>query len=229
MPAALIVLAVVVAIAIAVASYTAKLKRREALVTFGLRRGMEFSHGDPYGIDDLPFRLFGLGDGRGCENVLSGSWEGLAVREADYWYYDESTDSEGDTSRTYHRFSVVVADIEAHLPQVVIEQESLFTRMADHLGFRDIEFESEDFNGRFQVRTGDREFAFKLIDARMMTWLLATGKSYGFEVNGRHLLVWTGRLPPDRLVPLFMATKGFVEKVPRLVWDQYGTPRSESA
>lgn len=228
-PAALIVLVAVVAIAVAVASYLTKQKRRESLATFGLRRGMEFSHADPYGIDHLPFRLFGRGDGRGCENVLSGTWEGLAVREADYWYYDENTDSKGNSSRTYHRFSLVVADIDAHLPHVCLEQENLFTRISDHLGFRDVEFESEDFNGRFQVRTADREFAFKLIDARMMAWLLSTGKSYGFEVNGGHALVWSDRLSPERLVPLFMVTKGFVEQVPRLVWGEYGTAGSESA
>jgi len=223
----IVVLVVVVAIGIAVANFAAKQKRRENLATFGLQRGLEFSHQDPYGLDDLPFRLFGLGDGRGCENVLSGTWEELSVREADYWYYDESTDSKGNRSRTYHRFSVVVAGIEAQLPKVGIEQENLFTRMADHLGFRDVEFESEDFNRRFQVRTGDREFAFKLVDARMMAWLLATGDRYGFEVAGDRLLVWSGRLAPERLVPLFMVTKGFVDRIPRLVWNEFGTAGSQ--
>lgn len=229
MPVLLFVLVAAVALGVAVAGYVARHKRREALATFAFQRGMELSLEDPYGLDRLPFRLFGLGDGRGCENVLTGTWEGLPVRAADYWYYDESTDSEGRTSRSYKRFSVVVAEVEASLPQVGIEQESLFTRMADHLGFRDVEFESEDFNCRFQVRTADREFAFKLIDARMMAWLMSTGDRYGFEVNGPHVLVWTGRLAPERLVPLFMVTKGFVARIPRLVWNQYGTAGSESA
>lgn len=171
MPELVFLLVAVAVVAGLAASYVAKQKRREALAAFGVSRGFEFSAADPYGIDDLPFRLFGLGDGRGCENVLTGTWEGLPARAADYWYYDESTGSEGRTSRTYKRFSVVVAETDAHLPQVGIEQENLFTRMADHLGFRDVEFESEDCNCRFHVRAADREFAFKLVDARMMTWL----------------------------------------------------------
>lgn len=228
MPTAVIVLVAMAIIIGLVAHHVAKQKRREALAAFGLRRGMEFSPADPYGLDDLPFRLFGLGDGRGCENVLTGTWEGLPVRAADYWYYDETEDSEGRTSRTYKHFSVVVGEIDANFPQVGIEQENLLTRMADHLGFRDVEFESEDFNCRFQVRTADREFAFKLIDPRMMTWLLSTGRTYGFEVSGDRLLVWAKRLAPERLVPLFMVTKSFVENVPRLVWNQYGTAGSGS-
>ena len=229
MPVAIFALVITIAIGLAVAQHLAKQKRREALAEFGFRRGMQFSHQDPYGLDELPFRLFGLGDGRGCENVLSGQWEGLPVKAADYWYYDESTDSKGNRSRHHHHFSVVGPDLGAHLPQVGIEQENMLTRLADHLGFRDIEFESEDFNGRFQVRTADREFAFKLIDARMMAWLISTGGRFAFEVSGDHLLVWTDRLDADRLVPFFMVTKGFVEQVPRLVWNEYGIAGSQPA
>jgi hypothetical protein len=61
--------------------------------------GMSYSQNDPY---DLPaygfFRLFGEGNGRGCENVLSGRWRDQPVKEADYWYYTQTTTSKG-TSR----------------------------------------------------------------------------------------------------------------------------------
>lgn len=139
-----------------------------------------------------------------------------------HWYYEETKDDKGNTSRTYHRFSVVLAELDARLPAVCVQRETVGTRLADHLGFRDVEFESEEFNRRFQVHADDRQFAFKLLDARMISFLVSTGGSYGFEVNGRHLLVWAGRLPPDRLVPLFMATASFVQRVPRMVWEEYG-------
>lgn len=227
MPALVLVLLALVVLVAAVAHHQAKARRREALARFGAARGLTFSAGDPHGLDDLDFKLFRQGDGRGVENVLTGRWEGLPVHAADYWYYDETTDSEGRTSRSYRHFSVVVADIEAFLPRVCIEQESFLSRVSDHLGFRDVEFESEEFNQRFQVH-GDREFAFKLLDARMITWLLSTGRSFGFEVNGRHLLVWAKRLDPERLVPLLMVTASFVGAIPRLVWNEYGTAGSTS-
>lgn len=85
-------------------------KRREALALFALQNGLEFSRADPFGLTSHPFRLFTLGDGRGCENVVWGSWRGVPVKAADYWYYEESTDSQGRSMKRYRRFSVAIAE-----------------------------------------------------------------------------------------------------------------------
>lgn len=204
-------------------AFVQKQKRREALAMFALQNRLEYSRVDPFGLSGYAFHLFGLGDGRGCENVVWGDWHGLTVKEADYWYYTESTDSKGHTSRSYHNFSVVLADLPAVLPRVSIEKERLLTRLADALSFHDLDFESEDFNRLFQIRAADREFAYKLIDARMMRWLLSTQANFGFEVNGPTLLVWSGRLRPTALVPLFGSAALFRDHIPRLVWNECGT------
>jgi Protein of unknown function (DUF3137) len=154
---------------------------------------------------------------------MAGSWQGMPVKEAYYWYYTQSTDSQGRTSRTYHYFSVVLADLARTVPGVSIEKEGVFQRIAGHLGFHDIEFESEDFNRRFRVKSDDREFAFQIVDDRMMSWLMSTDDSFGFEVNGSSLLTWCRRLDPPVLPALFGSAQTFVEHVPRLVWNEYGT------
>src|ERR1051326_4142856 len=100
----------------------AKQKRREAIVRFGLQFELEYSRQDPFGLLSEPFKLFRLGDGRGIENVLAGRFQGLPLKEADYWYYTESTESKGSRSRSYHHFSVVVAEVGADLPDVRIER-----------------------------------------------------------------------------------------------------------
>ena len=205
-----------------------KKRRREALAAFAAQHGLQYSRDDPLGLLAYDFRLLHMGDGRGCENVLYGQWQGLPAREADFWYYTESTDSKGHTTRSYHNFSVVIADLEASLPYVSVAKESIFTRMADHLGFPDILFESEDFNRQFQVRSGDREFAFQLIDARMMRWLLSTGGAYGFEVEGSNVLVYCRRRRPTELEPLFGAAKLFHDHVPHMVWTDHGTGQARA-
>ncbi|MGH2555362.1 MAG: hypothetical protein ACRDHO_06560 [Actinomycetota bacterium] len=209
--------------AFAVYSFVQKQKRREALAIFALQNKLEYSRDDPFGLPDLDFRLFELGDGRGCENVMWGYWRGLPVKQADYWYYQESTDSKGHRSRSYRHFSIVLADLPAFFPQVCLERESLMTRLADALSFRDLEFESEDFNRLFQVRAADDEFAYKLVDARMIRWLLSTGGEFGFEVSGPNLLVWSDRCRPTGLIPLFGSALLFRDHIPRLVWNEYGT------
>ncbi len=224
--AASIVFVVILTVVAAVAylSWQARQRRRESLRLFALQHGMEFWAADPVGIPmAYPFHLFRLGDGRGCENVMAGTWHGLPVKEADYWYYTESSDSKGHRSRSYRRFSVVVADLTCDLPPVTVEKENLLTKLTAHLGFHDLDFESEAFNRLYQVKTMDREFAFRLLDARMIRWMESLGGRFGFEVSGSNLLVWSAKRRSTELTPLFGSARMFCDHIPRLVWNEYGS------
>jgi hypothetical protein len=221
----IIVLFVVVIAGGAAVSFYLKQKRRDELAVFAGQQGLRYSADDVVGLIDPSFHLFQMGDGRGCENVVWGTWQGLPLAEGDYWYYTESTDGQGHRSRTYHHFSVVEVQLEQNLflPSLSITHENLLTELADHLGFRDIDFESEDFNRMFNVRGQDREFAFKLIDARMMQWLLSTGGEFGFEIAGGKVLAYCRRLPPTGLIPIIGSAKAFHDHIPRLVWTEYAS------
>lgn len=204
-------------------SCTQAKKRREALLAFARQNGLQYSREDPFGLLGSPFPLLHQGDGRGCENVLSGVWQGLPVKEADYWYYTESTDSEGHTTKDYHYFSIAIADLPCSIPEVAIEKEGVLGHLADHLGFQDIQFESEDFNRAFRVKGRDAQFAYKLVDARMMQWLLATSGEFAFHTNGGALLVSCRRRKPGDLLPLLGTAKLFAEHIPSLVLHDYGS------
>jgi hypothetical protein len=202
-------------------SYYRKQRRRQGLARFAGQYGLQYTQQDSFGILGYPFHLFSRGDGQGCENVVYGEWRGVPVQEADFWYYDESTDSQGHRSKSYHYFSVVVADVGVDVPGVSISKENMMTRLADHVGLRDIDFESEDFNRAFNVKSTDREFCFKLVDARMMQWLLSTDGGFGFETTGPWLLVFCKRLDPMGLIPLLGTAKAFGEHIPNLVRTEY--------
>ncbi|MFN2594713.1 MAG: hypothetical protein ABR579_07490 [Actinomycetota bacterium] len=207
-------------------AYSRAAKRREALFLWATAHGFEYSRQDQFDLLYLGFHLFSMGDGRGVENVLWGSWMGLPVKAADYWYYDESSDGKGGRSRTYHRFSVVIAELECFLPAVTVSKENLLTKLADHVGFQDINFESEQFNRQFQIKSRDREFAFKLIDARMIQWFLSTGGGFNFETSAQNVLVYERKQKsPEELIPLFGTAKEFHDRIPRIVWSEYGTPK----
>lgn len=203
-------------------SWYLKKKRREELAAVARQHGLTYHKDDPFGLVGMPFALMRKGDGRGCENVMAGTWHGMDLKEFDYWYYEESRDSEGHTSRDYSRFSCALTEVGAYCSPLTIERENLLTRIADNLGFRDIEFESEEFNRAFNIKGRDRKFANDLIDARMMKWLLAAGSKWQYEVSGQSVLCFTKRLRPAELVPLFGTAKAFVEHVPRVVYELYG-------
>ena len=215
------------AVAAAYLSYYFKKKRREALALMARQLGLEFAPEDPLATLGYPFSLLARGDGRGVENVMWGTWRQMPVREFDYWYYDESTDSDGRRTRTYHRFSCAVTEIDAACSHLTICRETFFTALADRIGLRDIEFESAEFNGRFNVKSKDRRFANDFIDARMMRYLLGADPAFEFEVCGRWLLCYSKKRRPPELIPLLGTLEGLREQVPRVVYELYpiGAPR----
>jgi hypothetical protein len=217
----IIVLAILAAIGAAAWGYHAKKKRREELLFISRQLGLAYSAEDTRGCLELPFALLQRGDGRGTENVLWGTWQGMDVLEFDYWYYTESTDAQGHRSKTYSRFSCAVAEIDAALSPLTIGRENLLTRLADAVGLDDITFETQEFNDAFNVKSKDRRFANGLVDQRMMAWLLSTPSDFSFETCARWLLCFSDRRRPMDLVPLLGTLKAFLDQVPRVVYDLY--------
>jgi hypothetical protein len=221
---ALVIVGVIAVIALGIWwAWQARKKRREAFARLASQVGLTYAAEDPFGLVGLPFTLFGRGEGRGTENVLWGTWQDLDLKCFDYWYYEESTDSEGHRSRNYYRFSCAVTTLEADCHPLTISRENIFTRLADHMGFRDIEFELEEFNRAFQVKCKDRKFANDLVDARMIQWLLQAGEDWSFEVAGPYVLCFSKRRRPEEMIPLLGTLQAFRGKVPGVVYSLYGT------
>lgn len=220
-----LVVAAAVAVALAGASFSRvrKARRRAGIAAFARTHGFRYSSRDPFGLlYDYNFPLLETGDGRACENVVWGEWKGLAFRETDYWYYQEVSNRKGSVG-AYRHFNAVVVDVPLYLPRVTVDPEGIASILAGGIGWRDIQFESGDFNRRFRVRAEDPEFAFKLIDARMMHWMLSTQEGFGFQFYGSAILVWSRRRRPHDLFPLIGTAKELHDHIPRLVWREYTT------
>ncbi|MBA3738950.1 MAG: hypothetical protein H0W97_10345 [Actinobacteria bacterium] len=220
-PILIVVLVVVMAGGVITYQHQRKLERQRELRSLALGQRLEFSIEDPFDTTGEPFSLFQKGDGRGVENVMWGFWQGLEVRAFDYWYYEESSDSNGHRTRSYRRFDCLITLVDAVCPPLQISEENVLTRFAGALTFRDIGFESEEFNRRFHVNGPDERFATAFCDARMMDWLLRHGEGYGFEVAGDRLLCWTDRVSPAEMVRLMGTAKTFREQIPAVVRSLY--------
>jgi hypothetical protein len=219
--AVFLVLAVVAVGAIAYFSYRARQERIQGFRILAAQLGLTYAAEDPFGTLDEPFPLFGKGEGRGIDNMVSGTWQGLEVRAFDYWFYTETTDSKGNTSRSYSRFDCVMLPVEAACSPLTIEHENFFTRLADHLAMHDIEFESDDFNKAFNVKSPDKKFANDFIDARMQSWLLANAEGLSFEVVGDRSLAIAGKMDPSGFPALLATAQGFHDQVPAVVASLY--------
>lgn len=222
-PFLFILLAVAVALGAFYVSYQMKLARQRAFAAVAARLGLRYSPDDAFNLDSLPFDLFGKGDGRACENVMFGTWQGNDVKTFDYWYRVRNFNGK-TTSTTYYRFSCALVALSFDAPQTTIGPESILTRAADLVGIHDIEFESKEFNDKTLVRSADRKFASYLIDARMMQWLLDVS-GWHFELYGPMLLCYEHKVGPDDYPQILAAACEFVAHIPRVVHETYGSVR----
>jgi len=188
-------------------------RRQEGLAAFAKQEGLQFSTQDPIGLVDCALEIFRLSPYSRCTNVAWGTWQGLAMAVGDLWF------GRGEQTPDGKVYSVAVVDLgeDVSLPMLMISRGNPPLELR---AMRPIEFESEEFNRSLQVRCKDREFAFRLVDPRMMEWLASTDHRFGFQVGGRRLLVHSHRLPPAGLIPLLGTTKAFHDHVPQLVWQE---------
>jgi hypothetical protein len=203
-----------VVIGAVVLSFYLKAKRREAFRAFAQQHGFQYEEQDRFNLLGWPFALFRRGDGRGIENLVWGTWRGEPIQAFDYWYYVETTDSKGRRQRSYRRFSCALVEVDAAFPHLELAREGLFSRLADHVGLEDIEFESPEFNRRYNVKAKDRKFAYELLDARMLQWLVNSDQGYAFEIVASRILVYGRRSKPTALPPLIDAGMTFRSNIP---------------
>jgi hypothetical protein len=182
MPTGLPLLIVVVVAALllmaAYGAYVERMRRPQQLGALAIQLGWHFDlredpdRGERCGI----FGVFEKGDSRRAYNTLEGAIEigdrMWPVQAGDYMY--RTTSGTGNDRRTQtHRLSYAIIDTP-HLgaPDLSIRRQGLFDRFAGFLGFDDINFESNEFNERFHVKSSDKRFAYAVIDPRMMEFLL---------------------------------------------------------
>ncbi len=177
-------------IGLAIYSVIAARKRREELFQLASRLGLDFSPGNDYGLADRFGFLDKLAQGsnRYAFNVLSGAYRQNQVLVFDYHYETHSTDSKGHTQTHHHYFSFFILLLPMSFPELKITREGILSKIAQALGYEDIDFESAEFSRIFCVRSKDRKFAYDVCNAQMMEYLLAN-RDLSLEIEGPALAI----------------------------------------
>jgi hypothetical protein len=172
-------------IGVAIYSAIAARKRREELLELATRLGLDFSAANNYGLADRFGFLDKLAQGsnRYACNVISGTYRQNPVLVFDYHYETHSTDSNGQTQTYHHYFSFFILLLPINFPELKITREGLLSKIAQALGYEDIDFESAEFSRTFCVRSKDRKFAYDVCNARIMEYFLAN-RDLSLEIEG---------------------------------------------
>ena len=129
-------------------------------------------------------------------NIISGSFRAYEVTVFDYHY-------ETGEGREYglDDFSLFILHLPAVFPELVIGPEGIFSKIAQAVGYDDIDFESHEFSHKFFVRSGDKKFAYDVCNARMIEYLLAN-RDFSIEIEDDVLAIWFNRrLAPESIEP----------------------------
>jgi len=178
-------------------------KRREAMGALATRLGLRF---DPGKSRDMA-RRFGFldklrqGSNRYAFNILSGNYRDHEITAFDYHYETHSTGSKGRRRTHHHHFSFFILPLPASFPELTIGPEGFFSKIAQAVGYDDIDFESHEFSRKFCVRSGDKKFAYDVCNARMIEYLLAN-PDLMIEIELDSLAVaFKRRLSPEQIEP----------------------------
>lgn len=187
----------------AIMGHAAAKRRREEMLALAARLGLHF---DPGKDKDLARRFEFLdrlrqGSNRYAFNVLAGRYQDHDVTIFDYHYETHSTDSKGHQQTHHHYFSFFLLRLPASFPELTIGPEGFFSKIAQAIGYDDIDFESHEFSRTFCVRSKDKKFAYDVCNAKMIEYLLAH-RDLTIEIERDALAIsFNRRLKPEQIEP----------------------------
>ena len=194
----IIIAFIALAIVIGIVGYLSALKRREAMMAVAAKLGLMFQPHKDKGLARSYRFLDKLrsGSNRYAFNILSGGYQGHEVILFDYHY---QTGSGKDTH--HHYLSCFILHLTARFPELVIGPEGFFSKIAQAVGYDDIDFESHEFSRRFCVRCPDKKFAYDVCNAQMIEYLLSN-PDLTIEIEDNVLAIsFSSRLAPERIEP----------------------------
>jgi len=201
-PIILFVIVGLIIVGFFIASSIAERKRREAILALANRLGLFFAPDKDYGLAQSFSFLNTLREGanRYAFNVLTGEYGSHAVTCFDYHY--ETTSHNGKSTQTnHHHFSFYTLKLPSTFPELRIGQESFLSKIAQAVGYDDIDFESHEFSRTFCVRSRDKKFAYDVCNAGMIEYLLAN-RDLTIEIEQDRLAIaFNGKMRLEQIEP----------------------------
>ena len=217
----LIFVAIVAVVVVAgIFSWLASRQRKKDLAVWAEAHGLQFEEDQFEGFDTRfpEFDCLCQGSRRYGHNALVGFWNGKGMVAFDYHYRTGS----GKNSHDYN-FSAVIMESPVPLRPLFIRPEGFLDKVATFFGHEDINFESAEFSRRFYVRSPDRKWAYDVIHARTMEFLLAS-PVFTIKFSPTHVIAYRdNRFTPDEFGQAADVIGGILDRLPEyLVREQEG-------
>lgn len=209
-------------IVIGIFAYRAEKKRKSELLQWAESQDWEYSPGKRR-PPRLPFSLMNRGNDRysrfHAEKIFTDATAGLDAASVELFEHHYSQTSGSGKDRKTHHYHNVCASVSPgiDLGSIEIRPEGFGDKIAQAVGFDDIDFEDHEFSKKFVVKAKDRKQAYDLCDQRMMTFLLAN-RGWKIKTAGRQLLIHkAGRASAGVYTRIAVFAVRFLAELPRHV------------
>lgn len=205
-------------------------ERSREMAALARRLKLRFARGDALGLAERfsSFQPFGLAPGGSIRNVIHGEMQGRRFLAFDYLspVADDPTvarDPQSGRPGPVHDFrhemtAAMFSFPDCIFPGCLVAAHEVLGTISRAAPASSIDFESHEFNGHCGVWGLDRQFAYAVVDPRMMEFLLSNS-GWAFEIAGPYIMVYNGkRWAVDEFDAAIRALTGFVEQVPGHLW-----------
>lgn len=196
-----------------------RLRRRLRILAWARASGWTYVGTDRSLVDRWQGEPFGKGHTRATSDVMVGRWAGRPAISFTYSYRSGSGKDESTFS-----FHVVALPLPAYLSTLELTPEGFGDRLAKVFGGQDIQFESDEFNRAWRVRSPNPRFAHDVVHPRLMERLLrADARGVSLRIGGTDIVTWAdGETRTDRIAGRLALMTAVVDSVPRFVWQDHG-------
>ena len=165
---------------------------------------------------------FGIGDSRRARDIVWGTLGGRPFETFAYSYETHTTDSQGRQSTTFHAFQITWVPLPGPVQTVRLTSDNALMRGLAHLGAKDLEVESHEFNQQWKVWFADERAAHAIFTPRMIERFLQPdvgGRAFTFE--GSALVGISPQVSDLGDLPMVVAAlNSIVDLVPAFLWSQ---------
>ena len=189
-------------------------RRRKELAKWAMSRGLTFNpESDRFFNDKYPnFGCLQRGGDCYAYNIMQGSLAGRQFLGCDYHYATGS-----DSNRSEHFSSLVIIKSPFLLEPLIIRPENFSDKLAEFVGFSDINFESAEFSKKFYVKSPDKKWAYDIIHPQMMEFLLAS-PMFSIQFDLLSVIVYrTQHVFPEEFEDAANLINGIFERIPDYV------------
>jgi hypothetical protein len=203
-------------VAIGVFNHRNESKRRSLVAQWAERHHLEFlaDHDSDFGDRFPQFDVLGQGSDRYAYNICRGIENGRAVVTCD-GHYTTTSGTGKDRKTHHHHFSAVILDCDLIVQSLFIRTETWFDKMAEFVGFDDIDFELDEFNRHFHVKSPDRRWAFDVLHQETMEFLLASPRFHLQFAEGAVIAYRDGRFDPADFDDALAVAGGVLDRLPQ--------------